>query len=323
MSTVFSNNTLAKILSNYNIGNLKEFNTFTDGSVQTNILLNTDKGNYVLRYYRQGRSLQSVSFEVNLINYLKRKNYPCPGLFKNINGNFVSLHNEKPFVIFEFIEGIHIDNPTEKQQKELTKKIAELQNATKTYKPSYRKFRLNYNIKSCKELAIEKAEKIGSINANIKLKWFIKELSTLQLPKSLPKGICHCDFHFSNILFKNNKFKALIDFDDANYTFLMFDLVYLADPFKKEFDWNTWKKFNPKDNVFDFNTTRFFVSEYNKVRPLNDLEKKYSFDLFKLSVLIDCIWYFERGNSEDFFEKRKIDHLNSLGRETFYRSIFL
>ncbi len=74
-------------------------------------------------------------------------------------------------------------------------------------------------------MARRKAKAIGTANAKNKLKWFESELSKLSLPKSLPKGICHCDFHFSNVLFTKGKFSALIDFDDANYTFLTFDLV--------------------------------------------------------------------------------------------------
>jgi Ser/Thr protein kinase RdoA (MazF antagonist) len=43
------------------------------------------------------------------------------------------------------------------------------------------------------------------------------ELLKLELPVNLSKGICHCDFHVANVLFKENQFEALLDFDDANY----------------------------------------------------------------------------------------------------------
>ena len=85
-----------------------------------------------------------------------------------------------------------------------------------------------------------------------KLKWFESKLQKLNLPKSLPKGVCHCDFHFSNVLFFNGKFNALIDFDDANYTFLMFDLVSLVEPFVSSFKHYNWFGGNVTDNVFDF-----------------------------------------------------------------------
>ena len=57
-------------------------------------------------------------------------------------------------------------------------------------------------------------------------------------------------------------------------------------------------------------------------RPLMDDEKKHLFDIFKLTIMLDCIWYFKRGRTDDFYERRKIDSLNNLGREEFYKRIF-
>ena len=148
------------------------------------------------------------------------------------------------------------------------------------------------------------------------------ELSKLVLPTSLPKGICHCDFHFSNMLFKNDRLTALIDFDDANYTFLSFDLACLIEPYISTFKYNSWKEFTMFDTVFTFHESRKIISEYQKYRTLNPTEKKYFFDVYKLSILLDCLWYFNRGRAYEFYEKRKIEYLNALGRKTFNHNLF-
>jgi len=319
--TNFSKDDFIKILSGFDLGEYENSQPFTTGAVQTNFLLQTTKGKFVFRYY-ENRSENSVLFESELINHLTDKNYPCPAQLKNKDGKFVCTYNDKPFIIFEFVEGEHLKNPDENQRNELVKKVAELQNLTKDYKPKNTEFRLNYNIENCRELARKEAEKINTENAKEKLKWFENELSKLELPESLPKGVCHCDFHFSNVLFKDGKFNALIDFDDANFTFLSYDLVALINPFTKSFEWDTWAKFKKSEDVFDFSEARKIVAEYMKYRPLGDDEKEHLFDVFKLSIMFDCIWYFERGNANDFFEKRKIDHLNSLGRQKFYDGLF-
>ena len=57
-------------------------------------------------------------------------------------------------------------------------------------------------------------------------------------------------------------------------------------------------------------------------RPLTKDEKEHLFDVFKLSIIFDCIWYFERGNVKNFYEKKKIEYLNSLGRKNFYKKLF-
>lgn len=321
IKTKFLTNDFEEILSNYDLGELLYSNPITNGTVQTNFLLITTRVKLVFRYY-ENRLKESVLFEINLINYLIDKKYPCPTPFINNYGQFIGIYKEKPYVLFDFVEGEHIENPDENQKSQLIKMVAKLHNITSVYKPKLTQYRLNYNVEQCEKLAFEKAEKINTLNAREKLKWYTNQLHQLLLPRSLPKGICHSDFHFSNVLYKNGEFNTLIDFDDANYTFLIFDLVCLMEPFKVSFDWNTWDKFNVNDNVFDFYQARKVVLEYSKYRPLNECEKTHLFDVFKLSILIDCIWYFERGDVSDFFEKRKIDYLDNLGKEKFYQEIF-
>ena len=320
--TNFSRNNLSDILSSYSLGKLIDSQPFTTGTVQTNLRLQTTTGDYVFRYYEQCRSQDSVLFEVNLMRYLKQRHYPCPAPFNNKSGKIVGLYNNRPYVVFEFIEGDHLENPNEAQKKELVRMVAKLHNITKSYRPFNKNHRWNYGIDLCRDLAKKQAEKINTVNSQKKLKWFESELQKLNLPKSLPKGVCHCDFHFSNVLFFNGKFNALIDFDDANYTFLMFDLVSLVEPFVSSFKHYNWFGGNVTDNVFDFGETKRVVSEYEKYRCLNNNEKRHIFDVYKLSFLFDCIWYFERGNAEYFFEKRKIEHFNNLGADNFYNELF-
>ena len=107
---------------------------------------------------------------------------------------------------------------------------------------------------------------------------------------------------------------SLLDFDDANYTFLSYDLATLINPFLPSFDWDSWSTFQKDENVFDFREARQTVLEYSRHRPLSKNEKSHLFDVYKLTILFDCIWYFRRGEGQDFYEKRKIDALNRLGK---------
>lgn len=310
------------ILANYELGALKDPRVFTQGSVQTNVLLKTSKDRVVLRYYTN-RSIKSVAFEVNFINYLNKNKYPCPAPIKNKRGKFIGLLDNNPYVIFEFAAGDHIERPNKSQKNQLIEKVAGLQNVAGNYCPPNKESRWNYGVELCRKLANKEAKKVGTKDAVEKLKWYKSALRKLELPSNLPKGVCHCDFHFSNILFKKGKFEALIDFDDANYTYRTFDLAALINPFVSSYDWNTWQKFKKGENVFDFTDARKTVETYEKYRALNNIEKRYLYDVFKLVILIDCLWYFSRGRANDFFEKRKIEYLDSLGRDKFNQEIFV
>jgi len=300
------------MLSDYRLGEYRGSQSLAAGTVQTNLLVRTTAGRFVFRYY-ENRSKDSVLFETNLIKYLKDKKYPCPAPIGNKHGKFVGIYNQKPYVLFEFMEGEHIENPSEEQEKQLIKMVAELHTLTRSYRPLKKRYRWNYSVELCRALARAEAEKIDTANASAKLQWLEDELSNLRLPRSLPKGVCHCDFHFSNVLFKDGAFHALLDFDDANYTFLMFDLVGLIES-------AAWH--HERNETLDFGEARKVLSEYMRHRSLNDNEKRHLFDVYKLSILFDSVWFFKRGDAADFYEKRKIDFLNAMGRQAFYNQLF-
>ena len=124
------------------------------------------------------------------------------------------------------------------------------------------------------------------------------------------------------MLFKDGNFNALINFDDANYTYLAYDLAALIEPFIPTFRWDTWSDFSSEANLFDFAEARRIVEIYQQYRPLSPTEKRYFFDVYKLGVFLDCLWYFKRGEVADFYERRKIEALNRLGREQFCAELF-
>ena len=264
VKTNFSEDELTQIFSNYNLGTYVNSTPFTNGTVQTNLKIQTTEGLYVFRYY-ESRSENSVLFETNVLSYLKDHNFPCPAPFKNTDGSFVGIHNFKPYVIFEFMEGEHIEEPNEIQSKQLIQKAAELHWLTENFSPIHKEARWNYSVELCLELARQASERINTINSKAKLAWLENELHKLDLPESLPKGICHADFHFSNVLYINDKFSALLDFDDANYTYLSFDLVGLISNWAWQYD---------KDKVLNFKEAKKVISKYTQHRSLNVYRRK-------------------------------------------------
>jgi Ser/Thr protein kinase RdoA (MazF antagonist) len=103
----------------------------------------------------------------------------------------------------------------------------------------------------------------------------------------------------------------LLDFDDANHTYVVFDLVCLVD---------SWGWPYQSENL-DLSKAREIVDTYRRYRPLSAFEQRHIFDVHKLSILFDCVWYFGRGDADDFYEKRKIEFLNNLGWKKYTDAI--
>jgi Ser/Thr protein kinase RdoA (MazF antagonist) len=224
----------------------------------------------------------------------------------------VGIYQNKPYALFEFLNGQAIELPNLHQWQQLVQKAAELHKLTQGYWSPYRHYRWNYTPELCRELAEAAAERINTPSARAKYTWLVRELTTLDHPALVPKGICHCDFHLSNVLFVGNTLAAVLDFDDANFTFLSFDLVGLME---------YWAWTHPND-MLDLAKARWVVQEYMQYRVLPLIEQQHVYDVYKLSILFDCVWYFERGSADDFYEKRKIEALDRLGRPAFFDQLF-
>jgi Ser/Thr protein kinase RdoA (MazF antagonist) len=251
--TSFAPDDFVTILSQYDLGTYADSEAILRGTVQTNYVLSTSHGPFVFRYY-ECRSHESVLFESDLLAYLTAHNYPCPGQIRNRQGAYVGLYSGKPYVLFEFLSGEHIEHPDMHHWRQLIQQAAELQQLTQEFSSPYTPHRINYTPDVCRSLAQAEIRKLKTQNAREKFAWLSDELNTLDLPSSLPKGICHGDFHFSNVLFHNNEFVALLDFDDANQTFLQFDLVGLI-------EYWAWPH---RSNSLDLSKARWVVQEYMK-----------------------------------------------------------
>lgn len=311
VKTHFSNADFVEILAHYALGNFLHAEPITQGSVQTNYRLHTSQGRFVLRCY-ENRTAASVRFETHLLTYLTAHHYPCPAPQQTREGAHHLLFRRKPLVIFEFLDGAHVAQPTETHKQQLIRQVAALHTLTQAYRPFQSQDRWHYNVDLCRKLGWEKANEIDTAVSHAKFAWLDQQLQALVLPAALPKGICHCDFHFSNVLFQGDQFVGLLDFDDANVTYLTFDLVGLME---------SWAWPYPA-TAFQFPRARPIVAAYAQHRPLQAIEQQHLFDVHKLAILFDCIWYFARGSAADFYEKQKIDFLNDCGRAAYAAALF-
>jgi homoserine kinase len=311
VKTLLTPQEMARILAGYDLGAYRHADGIGQGTVQTNLLLETTEGRFVFRYY-ENRSRDSVLFERDLLLYLGERDYPCPAPLPDRRGEYVGLHGGKPYVLFEFVAGHHVEHPSPRHRAQLVCWAAELQVVTEGFRSPYTPYRWNYEPALCRRLARAEAARLDTPAAREKLAWLERQAAALDLPPSLPRGICHCDFHFSNVLFCGDEFVALIDFDDANWTYLPFDLVGLVEAW-------AWPH---TDDAPDLAEARRIVGAYQRHRPLGDVERWHLYDVYKLSILFDAIWFFARWEGDGFYEKRKIETLDRLGRQGFCEALF-
>ena len=308
--------TLCALCAPYQIGSVKSAQGIERGSVQTNYRIGTDSGRYVLRLY-ENRTYEQVHFELETLAVLAGKRFPCPKP-RIAKGALIGEYDGKPYALFHFLEGRHADEWTDERRKSAARAAAHIPLLMNGFRPAMHAHRWNYTPAWCAALAREQAEKFGKAE---KLEWYLGALSSLQLPEEMPMSVCHADWDLGNIFFEGERLSALLDFDDANWTYAAYDVAALTDAFAPGFRHDTWQGFAPDAQIVDAGMMRMIVQAYEQVRPLAQVEKEHLYDLVGLSVLIDCLWFFWRGDG-DFYEKRKMDALARFGRERFYKEIF-
>jgi Ser/Thr protein kinase RdoA (MazF antagonist) len=262
---------------------------------------------YAFRYYEK-RLLDYVLFEIDLLQYLAAQSYPCPAPLKNKESGYVGEYNSKPYAIFEFLEGEHNDD--EANAKEVARAIGVLHALTIDHRPGYSEARDTYNPTSSWNSAVGNATRvIDSAERDERLKWLRTELDGLELPDTMPKGVVHGDTNPSNFLYKDGHISAVLDFDQASYTYLLYDVANLL-------FWWAW----PNMGNLNLEVAKQLLAEYEKYRQLTDDEKLHLFDMLKMSNFMGMGWFIHE--DDDFSNgKRKTEFLNNIGRDGLRRAL--
>jgi Ser/Thr protein kinase RdoA (MazF antagonist) len=100
-------------------------------------------------------------------------------------------------------------------------------------------------------------------------------------PNDLPRGIVHHDAHWANVLFHENRFVALIDFDDACEGYLVSDLAAMVA------NWGVPASGEALDPVL----ASLAVREYERHRPLTAVERDLLPDFVAAFILADGAAY--------------------------------
>jgi Ser/Thr protein kinase RdoA (MazF antagonist) len=307
VKTPFSADELRAIIADYELGEYVGSHAFERGADQTNLLLTTSQGKYAFRYYEK-RPEDYIHFEMRLLRFLGDQSYPSPAPVRRRDDSDFGMYKGKPYALFTFLDGEHDDRLD--NYRLVTPALAWLHNLTRGRRLPYAESRAPYGASYARSFAETNAAYIADPSeAQARLDWFKAELATLQLPRGLPKGICHCDTNPSNFLYKNSKLSATLDFDQASYTWLLYDVAQMI-------YWWTW----PGKGDLQLEESRDLIIRYETVRKLGSNERRHLFDALKLVHLVGIGWSL----ADDSFpnDKRKVVDLDALGRDRFYDAIF-
>lgn len=261
---------IALHLEKYSLGRLVNFQEIIAGIDNSNFILETEKGRFILTIFESRINKNELPFFINFKLHLAGKGICCPRPIVDNSGLAIAELNGKKSAIVTFLSGKtlqprfdgYYDNITPRHCAQVGKTLAQLHLAASDFKMT-RKNELGVNgfraLFSRFEVMIDDYEK--NLRAEI-----LENLDFLEKSwqHDLPSAAAHLDLFPDNVFFENDRINGVIDFYFAATDALIYDFAITA---------NAWC-FDEKNNFLVENFAALFVG-YESVRKFSDAEKKF------------------------------------------------
>jgi homoserine kinase type II len=251
---------LTDFLSLYQIGELRSYKGIAEGVENSNFLLHTSAGNFILTLYEKRVAANDLPFFLGLMEHLAARGITCPQPVKNRQGGVLGKLAGRPAAIVTFLDGLWIRRPNPGHCAAVGEALARLHLAGKDF-PNKRANALS--IESWRALYAQAKERGDSVRPGLCAE-IAKELDALDKswPRDLPDGVIHADLFPDNVFFLGDRLSGLIDFYFACTDTLAYDVAVCL---------NAWC-FEP-DHSYNVTKGRALLRSYANVRALSAAER--------------------------------------------------
>ncbi len=252
---------LVAFLIGYGLGEVVSCKGIAEGVENTNYLLRTTEGFFILTLYEKRVHPEDLPFFLNLMQHLESRGIPCPQPIVNRVGLSLGRLCGRPAALTSFLEGMWPRRIQPFHCEELGSALARLHMAGADFDQTRKN---NLSIESWRPLFEQCQDHADTVRPGLPA-MIERELSFLEAnwPTDLPSGVCHADLFPDNVFFRGEKLSGLIDFYFACNDFYIYDLVVCM---------NAWCF--ERDGSFNVTKARLLLKAYIKVRPLNEAEIK-------------------------------------------------
>ncbi len=257
--TEVTDEALNAFLAPYDIGEVVSFKGIAEGVENSNFLLSTTQGHFILTLYEKRVRADDLPFFVGLMEHLARRGVTCPQPVRDRAGSALGTVAGRPAAIVTFLDGLWIRRPNVRHCGQVGLALAQMHLAGADF-PLARANALSLT----GWLPLVRAAEAGADSVAPHLHAEIEaELAFLEAnwPAGLPSGVIHADLFNDNVFFLGERLSGLIDFYFACTDALAYDLAICL---------SAWC-FEP-DNSFNVSKGQALVSAYDRTRRLDDAE---------------------------------------------------
>jgi homoserine kinase type II len=250
---------LARFLADYDLGEATAFKGIAEGVSNSNFLLGTTQGRYILTIYEERTEAAALPFFIGLMGHLAARGIRCPAPIGRRDGAVIGALGGKPAAIVSYLDGLSVRRPQAAHCRDGGMTLARMHLAGADF---VQRRANTLSLPGWKQLVAAALPRIDRFDAGI-ADALLAELAFLDAhwPADLPGGVIHADFFPDNVFFTAGQVSGVIDFYFACNDWLAYDLAIML---------NAWC-FEP-DFSFNVTKSRAVIAGYQALRPLSAAE---------------------------------------------------
>ena len=257
--TDVSDEELDSFIASYAVGALTSFKGIAEGVENSNYLVHTENGRYILTLYEKRVSREDLPYFLGLMEHLAARGLTCPLPVRDRQGQALKELAGRPAALITFLDGLWVRRPGIEHCAGLGDALARFHLSGRDF-PMVRANSLSLpGWRSLFAAIGSGADRvIAGLSGAIE-----KELRHLEghWPDDLPVGVVHADLFPDNVFFLGDKVSGLIDFYFACNDMLAYDIAVCL---------NAWCF--ETDGSFNVTKARALLEAYEKARPLTKAE---------------------------------------------------
>jgi homoserine kinase type II len=250
---------MAAFVARYGIGDLLSAKGIAEGVENSNYLVHTTRGFYILTLYEKRVKPADLPFFIELMQHLAGRGLNCPVPVLDASGQALGTLAGRPAAIVSFLDGLSVRRPGAGHCGEVGRALALLHRAGEDFSMK----RVNaLSVPGWRPLAEQAGADADKVSPGLARR-VMAEIAVHEAgwPKDLPGGVIHADLFPNNVFFIGEKLSGVIDFYFACTDAYAYDLAICL---------NSWCF--ETDSSFNLTKGQAMLAGYESVRPLNEAE---------------------------------------------------
>jgi homoserine kinase type II len=300
---------IQKIASKYNL-TVVNFEPIEGGAANSSYLLQARQGSYVLTVF-DDKSWADVIRIGRLLLLLAEYKFPTTRLLSPTGGGIATMYRGKPVLLKTYIAGQVCQDLNETILDGIGAAMARLHQVPA---PDF--------LPNSHPYGRQVFETVIGQNINSEYEgWLAERIAYLEqhFPLELPRGLIHGDLFYDNVLVERNKFRAIIDFEEACRYYKGFDLGMGILGLCTE------------KTTVALDKTRRLITGYQQVRTLETREKEALQLFIEYAAIATSFWRFwkyhihtptaERANAH-WQMARLAEKIATIPKARFWEAVF-